>query len=121
MNGVTLNNFCCLLIDGDAPDVALHLTAIAREFVDFWGLSAFPDMDEIKTLLEGVRVATVIRSSDTRGLRGYHTSMKHGGYEIVIDESESNAGQEYMALHEAYGNVRERLCDLYSHVGAPTR
>ncbi len=119
MNGVTLDGFCHLLINGDAPDVGLHPTAIAKEFVDFFGLSAFPDMDEIETLLEGAGIGTVIRSSDTRGLRGYHVGEKHGGYQIVIDESESNATQEHTALHEAYEIVRERLHDLYPHVGAP--
>ena len=119
MNGVTLDGFCHLLIDGGAPDVRLHPTAIAREFVDFFGFSAFPDMDEIKTLLEGARVATVVLSSDTRGLRGYHIGEKHGGYRIVIDESESNATQEHTALHEAYEIVRERLRDLYPHDRSP--
>ncbi len=119
MRRATLDGFCRLLVDGPAPRVRLHPTAIAREFVDFFGLSAFPHMAEIETRLKGSGAATIVYSSDTRGLRGYHTGTKNGGYEIVIDESESNATQEHTALHEAYEIVRERLCDLYPHVGAP--
>ena len=119
MSRATLDGFCRLLVDGGAPGVRLHPTAIAREFVDFFGLSAFPRMDEIETRLKGAGVATVVYSSDTRGLRGYHTGTRSGGYEIVIDESESNATQEHTALHEAYEIVRERLCDLYPHVRSP--
>ena len=119
MNELTLDDFCHHLISGGVPDVRLHPTAIAREFIDFFGLSAFPDMDEIETLLERADIATVVRSRDTRGLRGYHTGTKDAGYIIVIDDSEWDGAQEYTTLHEAYEIVRERLRDLYPQVGAP--
>ena len=61
MSPVTLDGFCRHLMEGGAPDVRLHPTAIAREFVDFFGMSAFPDMDEIKTLLENAGVRIVFR------------------------------------------------------------
>ena len=113
MSVVTLDGFCHGLMNGGAPVGRLHPAEVAREFVDFLGLSAFPDMDEIKTLLERAGVATVVLSHDTGGLRGYHTGTKDGVYEIVIDASESESTQEYTALHEAYEIVRERLRDLY--------
>ena len=119
MSVVTLDGFCHGLMNGGAPVGRLHPAEVAREFVDFLGLSAFPDMDEIKTLLERAGVATVVLSHDTGGLRGYHTGTKDGVYEIVIDASESESTQEYTALHEAYEIVRERLRDLYPRVGAP--
>ena len=119
MKELTLDDFCHHLISGGAPDVRLHPTAIAREFIDYFGLSAFPDMAEIETLLERADIATVVRSRDTRGLRGYHTGTKDGGYIIVIDDSEWDGAQEYTTLHEAYEIVRERLRDLYPRVGAP--
>ena len=102
VNELTLDDFCHHLISGGAPDVRLHPTAIAREFIDFFGLSAFPDMAEVETLLERADIATVVRSRDTRGLRGYHTGTKDGGYIIVIDDSEWDGAQEYTTLHEGY-------------------
>ena len=119
MNDVTLDDFCRHMMNGGTPDVRLHPTAIAREFVDYFGLSAFPDMDEIRTLLERVGVEVVVRSHDTGGFRGYHTGTKDGDYSIVIDASEGDSTQEYTALHETYEIVRERLRDLYPQVGAP--
>ena len=119
MNRATLDDFCHLLTDGGAPNGKLHPPAIARQFVDYFGFSAFPDMDEIKTVLEGAGVATVVLSHDTRGLRGYHTGEKGGIYEIVIDASEPKGTQEYTALHESYEIVRERLRDIYPKIGAP--
>ena len=119
MSGVGLDSFCHSLMNGGAPKTRLQPAAIAREFVDFFGLSVFPDLDEIKTLLEGNGVATVVFSNDTRGVRGYHTGEKNGEYEIVIDASEWAGAQEHTTLHETYEIVRERLCDLYPHMGAP--
>ena len=40
MNDVTLDDFCRHMMNGGTPDVRLHPTAIAREFVDYFGLSA---------------------------------------------------------------------------------
>ena len=119
MSTHTLDGFCAGLMNGGRPGDRLHPAGIAREFVEFLGLSPFPDMDEIKTLLERAGVATIVISHDTGGFRGYHTGEKDGVYEIVIDASESESTQEYTALHEAYEIVRERLHDLYPHVGAP--
>ena len=119
MSDVTLDSFCRHLMNGGAPNLRLHPTAIAKEFVDFFGVSAFPDMDEIKSLLEEAGVQVVARSHDTGGFRGYHVGEKQGDYQIVIDESEWDGAQEQTALHEAYEIVRERLGDIYPHVGAP--
>ena len=119
MSDVTLDGFCRHLMNGGAPNFRLHPTAIAKEFVDFFGLSAFPDMDEIRMLLERAGVEVIARSHDTGGFRGYHVGEKQGDYQIVIDESEWDGAQEQTALHEAYEIVRERLGDIYPHVGAP--
>ena len=119
MNEVTLDDFCRHLMNGGAPNGRLQPPAIARQFVDYFGFSAFPDMDEIKTVLEGAGVATVVLSHDTGGFRGYHTGEKDGVYEIVIDASEPKGTQEYTAFHESYEIVRERLRDIYPKIGAP--
>ena len=119
MSGVTLDGFCRLLMDKGAPGGRLRPDTLAREFVDFFGMSAFPHMDEITALFEEAGVGTVRLSHDTGGFRGYHKGTMADGYEIVIDASESESTQEYTALHEAYEIVRERLHDLYPHVGAP--
>ena len=119
MNGVTLDDFCRLLMQRGASGGRLHPDALAREFVSFFGFSAFPEMDEITALLERTGVGTVTLSHDTRGLRGYHTGTMKDGYEIVIDASEGKVAQEHTALHEAHEIVRERLGDIYPQVGVP--
>ena len=119
MGKVTLDGFCRSLMDGRAPRVSLHPTGIAPEFVDFFSLSAFPDMDEIRTLLEGAGVGIVVRRFETRGFRGYHTGTKDGGYQIHLDASETDEAREHTALHEAYEIVRKRLRDLHPQLRVP--
>ena len=116
MNGVMLDEFCHLLMNGGTPGRLLP-TDVAREFVDFFGLSAFPRMDEIKALLNRAGVGAVVYSRDTGGLRGYHTGTKNGRYLIKCDASDSNVAQEHTVLHETYEIIRERLRDLHPRVG----
>ena len=119
MSAITLDGFCHHLADGRGPYGRLYPSPLAREFVDFFGLSAFPRMEEITTTLERHDVATIVLSHDIRGLRGYHTGEKGGAYQITLDAAESVSAREHTALHETYEIVRERLHDLYPHVGKP--
>ena len=89
MSAITLDGFCHHLVNGRGPYGRLYPAPLAGEFVDFFGLSAFPRMEEIKTLLERHDVATVVLSHDTRGFRGYHIGEKWGVYRITLGASES--------------------------------
>lgn len=119
MIAVTLDVFCHHLVDGRGPGGRLYPVSLAGEFVDFFGLSAFPRMEEIVALLEGHAVATVVYTHGLKGLRGYHIGEKNGQYEITLDADEPRSALEHTALHEAYEIVRERLHDLHPRVGRP--
>ncbi len=119
MNGVMLDDFCHRLVNEGTPKGRLHPTDIAREFVDFFGLSTFPRMDEIKAILDNAGVGSVVGSSEVGGLRGYHTGTKNGRYLIRYDAADGNGAQEHTVLHETYEIVRERLRDLHPKVGLP--
>ena len=119
MSAITLDGFCHHLVNDRSPGGRLYPAPLAGEFADFFGLSAFPRMEEIKALLEGHEVATVTFAHGLKGLRGYHTGEKNGKYKITLDADESRSAQEHTALHETYEIVRERLHDLYPHVAEP--
>ena len=119
MNGITLDDFCRHLMDDGPSNERLHPAAVAQEFVGFFSLSAFPHMKEIEALLKRACIATVVRSHDMGGLRGYHTGTNIGSYQIVIDAADGIGSQEHTVLHEAYEIVRERLGDLYMPTGVP--
>lgn len=119
MSSVTLDDFCRHLMDGDPPNDRLHPTGAAREFVGFFGLSPFPHMDETESLLKRADIATVVRSHDMGGFRGYHTGTNISSYQIVIDATDGIVAQEHTVLHETYEIVKERLGDLYTDIGVP--
>ena len=119
MNGTTLDSFCRRLMEGGSPSGRLQPVAMAREFVDFFGVSAFPHMGELTALLNRAGVKTTVHSCEASGLRGYHTGTSNGGYRIAIDASDWPRAQEHTVLHEVYEVVRKRLGDLYPWVGVP--
>ena len=80
-----LDEFCHGLMDDEAPRERLRPNDMARQFVDFFGLSAFPRMDEIASLLERAGVGTAVCSRLPEGLRGIHTGTKNGHYLIEYD------------------------------------
>ena len=119
MSGLTLNDFCHHLVESDASGPNLSPADVAREFVDFFHLSNFPNMEELTAVLGRAGVRVAVCADVPGGLRGYHTGTKDGGYEIRVDISEWNGAQEHTVLHEAYEVVIERVSDLHPWIVAP--
>ena len=119
MKEYPLNEFCHALVNGENLRGRLLPTYVAREFVEFFDLSAFPRMEELTELLKRAGVGTVVCSRMLGGLRGYHIGTKNGGYEIEIDASDGNGAKEHTLLHETYEIIRERLRDLHPRIGLP--
>lgn len=117
--GIALDDFCRWLMNGGIRASRLQPASIAREFVDYFGISAFPRMEELKALLGQVGIRVVVRRLETGGLRGFHTGTRDGDYCIVIDADDWEGAQAHTMLHEAYEIIRERLADLYPRVGIP--
>ncbi len=114
-----LDEFCHGLMDDEAPRERLRPTDMARQFVDFFGLSAFPRMDEIASLLERAGVGTAVCSRLPEGLRGIHTGTRNGHYLIEYDAADWKGAQEHTVFHETYEILRKRLRDLYPEMRAP--
>ena len=114
-----LDGFCHGLVDGGAPRGRLHPADVAREFVDFFGLSAFPRMEEIAALLGRAGVGVAASPSLHDGLRGIHTGTRNGPYIIRYAASDGKGAQEHTVLHETYEIIRERLSDLHPRIGLP--
>lgn len=119
MSSSSLNDFCQHLMEGDASGPNLSPADVAREFVDFFDVSSFPNMNELSTVLGMAGVRIVVCPDVPGDLRGYHTGTNDGGYEIRVDVFEWDGAQEHTALHETYEIVVERVCDLHPWVVAP--
>ena len=114
-----LNDFCHYLMHRGSGGAKLQPAAIAREFVDYFGFSPFPRMDEIREKLKRAGIRIEITGRDTGGLRGHHVGTRDGDYYIELDAADWDGANEHTLLHEAYEIVRERLRDLYPRIGAP--
>ena len=114
-----LNDFCHHLMEGGARGGRLQPAAIAREFVDYFGLSAFPGLTRSGRYLRGPASRSWSAACENGRLRGYHVGTKGGDYRIEIDATDWDGAHEHTLLHETYEIVRERLRDLYPRIGAP--
>ena len=119
VSGSKLNDFCHRLMNGRANGGRLQPAAIAKEFVDYFGISTFPRMGEIREKLETAGIRVEITGQETGGLRGHHVGTRDGDYHIVLDAADWDGAHEHTLLHEAYEIVRERLRDLYPRIGSP--
>ena len=119
MTTALLDHFCYRLVEEVTPSKGLHPTVLAKEFVDFFGLSTFPRMEELVGLLNRAGVRTALCTHLPKGCRGVHTGTKKGSYLIEYDAFDWERAQEHTVLHELYEIVRERLHDLYPSVGKP--
>ncbi len=119
MTGISLDGFCHHLMDEECTRGSLHPARVARAFVNYFGLSAFPNMEEIRTMLRRASIGTVVPARETGGLRGYHLGTRDGSYLIGYDASDGVAAREHTLLHETYEIIRERVADLYPRVGLP--
>ena len=117
--GLALDDFCHWLMNGGVRACRLRPASIAREFVDYFDISAFPRMEELKALLERVGIRVEVRRLETGGLRGFHAGTRDGDYCIVIDADDWEGAQAHTMLHEAYETIRERLADLHPGMGIP--
>ena len=119
MTTALLDHFCHRLVEEVTPSKGLHPTVLAKEFVDFFGLSTFPRMEELVGLLNRAGVRTALCTHLPKGCRGVHTGTKKGSYLIEYDAFDWERAQEHTVLHELYEIVRERVHDLYPSVGKP--
>ena len=69
MNGHMLSEFCHALVNSKVLRDRLQPTDVAREFVEFFDLSAFPRTEELTELLKRAGVGTVVCSRALGGLR----------------------------------------------------
>ena len=119
MNKGMLDEFCHLLMAQTDRSQGLLPTDVAREFVDFFGLTDFPCKEEITALLDTAGVGAVPCSRLPEGLSGVHTGTKNGPYLIEYKVSDWSGAQEHTLLHETYEIIRERLHDLHPEAGRP--
>ena len=104
----TLSGFCRHLLDDDPCRQALDPERVAAAFVDYFGLSARPTLEELNALAQRAGFGEV-REEPMDGLKGAHVGQPGGEYHIYHREDLWEGAKAQTVLHELYEIVLENM------------
>ena len=110
----TLGGFCRDLLDEHHcdPDQEPSLEAVAARFVERFGVSARPTMEELRALLRDAGFGEVQGKSMEGYPKGLHVGVAGQECHIFYKEELWQGARDYTVLHEGYEIIHETLCDL---------
>ncbi len=110
----TLGGFCRDLLDehhtGQCHEHSAE--AVAARFVERFGVSARPTLEELKALLRDAGIGEVEGRSLEEGMKGVHVGVAGQECHIFYKEELWQGARDYTVLHEGYEIMHETLCDL---------
>ena len=109
----TLGQFRDHVMAGSSSRRSLEAEYAAAEFVRFYGMSARPDLEEIKGLLAEIGAGSIVARRLPDGLRGAHVPTADGGYVIHHLPDDWRGGIEHTLLHETYEIIHETQGEGY--------
>ena len=110
----TLGGFCRDLLDEHhcCPGQEPSLEAVAARFVERFGVSRRPTLEELKALLRDAGFGEVEGMSMEGSPKGLHVGIAGQECHIYYKEELWQGAKEYTVLHEGYEIMHETLCDL---------
>ena len=109
----TLGGFCRDLLDEHPGGQPLDPERMAARFVDHFGLSARPSLEELTALAERAEFGTV-QDGKMDGLRGAHIGQPGGEYHIYHRDDLGEGSKAQTVLHEMYEIILERMDEIHS-------
>lgn len=109
----TLGGFCRDLLDDDPYGQAVDPERLAARFVDYFGLSARPTLEQLTALAERAGFGKV-QDGKMDGLRGAHVGQPGGEYHIYHREDLWEGSKAHTVLHELYEIVLEHMAEIHS-------
>ena len=109
----TLSGFCRDLLGDEPYRQSLDPEGLAARFVDYFGLSARPTLEELTALAERAGFGTV-QEGRMDGLKGAHIGQPGGEYHIYHREDLWEGSKAHTVLHEMYEIVLERIAEIHS-------
>ena len=109
----TLGGFCRDLLDDDHCGHSIDPEQLAARFVDCFGLSARPTLEELTALAQRAGFGTV-REGQMDGLRGAHVGQPGGEYHIYHRDDLWEGSKTQTVLHEMYEIILERMDEIHS-------
>ena len=110
----TLGGFCRDLLDEHHCDPGHEhsLEAVAARFVERFGVSRRPTLEELKALLRDAGFGEVEGMSMEVSPKGLHVGIAGQECHIYYKEELWQGARDYTVLHESYEIMHETLCDL---------
>ena len=110
----TLGGFCRDLLDDDpCGQQAIDPERLAARFVDYFGLSPRPSLEELTDLAQRAGFGTV-QDGKMDGLKGAHVGQPGGEYHIYHRDDLWEGSKAHTVLHELYEITLERLAEIHS-------
>ena len=108
----TVKRFCGDLLDEHRQGRRHHPETIAARFVECFGVSLRPTLEEIKALLRDAGFGEVVEMSLDEGMKGLHVGIAGEECHIYYKEELWQGARDYTVLHESYEIMHETLCEL---------
>ena len=109
----TLGGFCRDLMDDEPYGQAIDPEGLAGRFVDYFGLSARPSLEELTALAEWAGFGKV-QEGKMEGLKGAHLGQPGGEYHIYHRDDLWEGSKAHTVLHELYEITLERMAEIHS-------
>ena len=113
MTTKTLGGFCRDLLEELEQGIRLDPEQLAARFVDYFGLSTRPSLEELTALAERAGFGTV-QEGRMDGLRGAHIGQPGGEYHIYHREGLWEGSKAQTVLHEMYEITLELMDEIHS-------
>ena len=108
-----LGGFCRDLLDEEPYRQSFDPEELAARFVDHFGLSARPTLEELTALAERAGFGTV-QEGQMDGLKGAHVGQPGGEYHIYHRDDLWEGSKAHTVLHEMYEITLERMDEIHS-------
>ena len=114
---LSLRGFSEELIGRGSSVWSLGPARMAREFVRYAGLSAFPDFGELTARLLSMEIGSILPSNHLPpDMRGIHYRLDSGAYTIEYAMGSGEGARSFTVLHETHEIIYEILAEI---VGRP--
>ena len=117
----TLGGFCRDLLDEYEQGIRLDPETVAARFVERFGVSPRPTLEELKTLMRRAGFGEVEERDLERGMKGVHFGAPGQDYHIYYRDVLWQGSKEYTVLHEAYEIKHETMSEMHSGSRSPKR
>ena len=104
-----VGGFCRDLLDDYERGVRLDPEAVAARFVGWFGVSATPTLEELKSLARRTGLGEVLAGRNMDGLKGAHIGQPGGEYHIYYRDDLWEGSKAQTLAHEVYEIILENM------------